>query len=328
MYEFSKMKRVFRDPELQDKFEKDGYVIVDFYSPEEVQTATDLYYKIHPKDEKGFFPATYSMDKNFRGEMDLGLKQVGSRSIESYLTDIKVICASYIVKTPGPDSGMSIHQDMTLVDESRFTGINIWIPLVDLTVENGTLFVLPGSHRIFPTYRGSSITEFFGDVMSEMIDYMHPVFIKAGQAVIFDQSIIHYSPPNYSDSIRIVTNTYFTYKDAEFRTYFWDPSMEDKYVEGFAQDDNFMLDYEQFGANINQRPKVGKSLGLIPYNFPKIDSAMLASRFEKTNARELVEKAKPKQAVTEPAVAEIPASSPLQPAPKKTIFQRLKELVS
>lgn len=319
MFEFSKMKVVFKDASLQEQFEKDGYVIVDFYNEQEIQEATDLYYRIHPKDEKGFYPATYSFDKRFRDEMDKGLKEIGSRSINNYLTDIKVVCASYIVKNSGPDSGMSIHQDMSLVDESKYTGINIWVPLIDLSVTNGTLFILPGSHRIFPTYRGSSIREFFSDVMDEMIDYLHPVFVKAGQAVIFDQSIIHYSPPNYSDEIRIVTNTYFCHKDTEFRTYFWDNTTEEKFVEGFVQDDNFMLDYEQFGANLTKRPTIGKSLGLIPYNFPRIDKAFLENRFQKTDARQLVKEAVPRLNST---------STPKdQDSKYKNLFQRIIEYI-
>lgn len=324
MFEFAKMLRVFKDPKLQEGLERDGYVIVDFYSEGEVQDAINLYYKLHPVDEKGFYPGTYSFDKKYRDEMDKVLKKIGSRSIESYLTDIKVVCASFIVKTPGPESGMSIHQDMTLIDESRFTGINIWIPLVDLTVQNGTLFLLPGSHRIFPTYRGSSIREFFSDVMDDMLDYLHPVYIKAGQAVIFDQSIIHYSPPNYSDKIRIVTNTYFCHKDTEFRTYFWDNTTEEKFVEGFVQDDNFMLDYDQFGHDLTKRPTVGKSLGLIPYNFPRIDKTFLESRFQKTNARQLVKDAIPKtelkQLVTKDTI--------IINGEKKNFFQRIKDLVN
>lgn len=320
MFEFAKMKRVFKDAQLQEEFEKNGYVIVDFYNEEEIQSATDLYYKIHPKDEKGFYPATYSFDKKFRDEMDKGLKEIDSRSIENYLMDTKVVCASYIVKTPGPDSGMSIHQDMSLVDESKYTGINIWVPLVDLSVKNGALFILPGSHRIFPTYRGSSIREFFSDVMDDMLDYLHPVLVKAGQAVIFDQSIIHYSPPNFSDEIRIVTNTYFCHKDTEFRTYFWDNTTEEKFVEGFVQDDNFMLDYEQFGANLTKRPTIGKSLGLIPYSFPRIDKAFLENRFQKTNARQLVNEVVPKVEVAE-LIAEIEQKP-------KNIFQRILEMIS
>jgi len=317
MYEFPVMKKVFKSDDLQAAFEKNGYVIVDFYNEEEVKAAEALYYRIHPADAKGFVPGTYSHDKQFRDEMDKVLKDIGSRSIEHYLIDIRVVCASFIVKTPGPESGMSIHQDMTLVDESRFTGINIWVPLVDLSVENGALFILPGSHRLFPTYRGSSIDEFFSEVMDDMLDYLHPVTIPAGKAVIFDQSIIHFSPPNFSNQIRIVTNTYFTHKDAAFRTYWWNESMGRTHVEGFAQDDNFMLDYEQFGTDIRQRPRVGQSLGLIPYNFPKIDRAWLENHYTKTNARTLVEAAVPEEHRKKQESA----------PPRKGILQRIKDLV-
>jgi hypothetical protein len=139
--------------------------------------------------KKGFFPGTYSLDKHYRGDMDKGLKQIGNRSIASYLTDIKVICASYIVKTPGPESGMSIHQDMSLVDESRFTGINIWIPLIDLTIENGALLFCRRATVFSLLIGGSSITEFFGNVMGDMIDFLHPVLVKAGQAVILIKAL-------------------------------------------------------------------------------------------------------------------------------------------
>jgi ectoine hydroxylase-related dioxygenase (phytanoyl-CoA dioxygenase family) len=186
---------------------------------------------------------------------------------------------------------------MSLVDESRYTGINIWVPLIDLTVQNGALFVLPGSHRIFPTYRGSSIPEFFAPVMDNMIDYLQPVLIKAGEAVFFDQSIIHFSPPNYSNNIRIVTNTYITHQQTEYRTYYWNKELHGpNKLEAFAQDDDFMTNFEQFGENIRDRPKVGKSLGLIDYNFPTIDKEFLEKNFKKTNARHLIQSAVPQAA--------------------------------
>ncbi len=318
MFQFpEKMLRVFRDEKHQNDFEKNGFVILPFYTPQEIETLDALYHQLHPVDEKGFFPSTFSKNKNYRHEADVEIRRIGDRSIEKYCTDIKVVCGSFIVKSPGPESGMCVHQDMSLVDESRFTGINIWVPLVDLTVENGALFVLPGSHRIFPTYRGSSIPEFFSPVMNDMVDYLQPVLIKAGEAVFFDQSIIHFSPPNYSDKIRIVTNTYFTHKETEYRTYYWNKEEYGNKVEAFAQDDDFMTNFEQFGENIRDRPTVGKPIGLIDYNFPTIDKAFLDSRFQKTNARELIGNAVPKKIIEEV----------IQPE-QKSFFQRLKELVA
>lgn len=299
MFDFpTQMLQVFKELETQKSFEKNGFVILPFYTPEEIKELNELYHKLHPKDELGFFPSTFSKDKNYRAVADEAIRRIGSRSINQYCKNIKVVCGAFIVKNIGVDSGMCVHQDMSLVDESRFTGINIWVPLVDLTIENGALFVLRGSHRMTPTYRGSSIPECFSPVMDEVLDFLEPVTVKAGEAVIFDQSIIHFSPPNYSDNIRIVTNTYFTHQDAEFRTYYWKEEFGNN-VEVFAQDDSFMTNFEQFGQNIQDRPKVGKSLGLVPYQFPKIDLTYLEANYKRTHARELITRAQPVQQIKE-----------------------------
>ncbi len=315
MFKFpDKMLKLFCDVKHQDEFEKNGFVILPFYNEKEIKELEALYYRLHPINEKGFFPSTFSGDKNYRTVADAEIRRMCEPGIEKYCENIKVVCGSFIVKSPGPESGMCVHQDMSLVDESRFTGINIWVPLVDLTIENGALFVLPGSHRVFPTYRGSSIPEFFQNVSEQMIDYLQPVLLKAGEAVFFDQSIIHFSPPNYSDKIRIVTNTYFTHKNTEYRTYYFDKT-QPGYVEAFAQDDSFMTNFQQFGENIHDRPKVGTSLGLVEYNFPKIDTDFLEKHFTKTNARELILNAVPKQ----------PVENTVE---RKSIFKRVMELIN
>ena len=288
MFNFpSSIQKIFKDDTLQLSFEKFGFVIVDFYDETQMEELRDLYRNLHPQDEKGFFPSTFSQDKNYRVQADAKIREIAKDKMAELFVDYQEVCGSFIVKSPDENSGMCVHQDMSLVDESRFTGINIWTPLTHLSIENGTIFILPKSHRFFPTYRGSSIPEFFAPVMNEIVDYLQPVLIEAGKAVIFDQSIIHFSPPNFSNEIRIVTNIFLTNKNANFRTYFWE-NKDDKLVEVFEQSSSFMTDFEQFGNNIHGRPEVGKSLGNVPYDFPKIDVDFLEKNCQKTNARQLI----------------------------------------
>ena len=289
MFSFPKMLKVFRDQALQDAFEKDGFVAVPFYNENEIKELTELYYRMHPQDEKGFFPSTFSKDKNYRAVADAEIRRVCSRAMDHYLEDIKVICGSFIVKSPGPESAMCVHQDMTLVDESKYTGINIWVPLTDLTPQNGALQILRGSHRLYPTYRGSTIPGIYEEVSDDIKPYLETLCLKAGEAVFFDQSIIHYSAANLSDKVRIVTNTFFTNKDATFNIGYWNKDFGLK-IELFEEDDNFMTDFEQFGHNIADRPKIGKSLGLVDYNFPKISLEQLQRIYGKP-----IEKVTPKK---------------------------------
>ena len=289
MFSFPKMLKVFRDQALQDAFEKDGFVVVPFYNEAEIKELTELYYRMHPQDEKGFFPSTFSKDKNYRAVADTEIRRVCARAMEQYLQDIKVICGSFIVKSPGPESAMCVHQDMTLVDESKYTGMNIWVPLTDLTPQNGALQILMGSHRLFPTYRGSTIPGIYEEVSEEIKTYLETLYLKAGEAVFFDQSIIHYSAANLSDKVRIVTNTFFTNKDANFNIGYWRKDFGSK-IELFEEDDNFMTDFEQFGHNIADRPKIGKSLGLVDYNFPKISLEQLQRIYGKSEEKLPVKK--------------------------------------
>lgn len=295
MFSFpNKMMRVFADEKLQEQFERDGYAIVDFYNAQQIAELDKLYSDLHPVDEKGFFPSTFSRDKNYRKVADEEIRRIGSKWMNANLVDHKVMCGSFIVKYPGPESAMSVHQDMTLVDETKFTGINIWCPLIDLNDDNGVLNVIPKSHRVTPTYRGSTVPGLYDDVQTEILGYLQPVYLKAGQAVIFDQSIIHFSPANVTDRMRITTNIYFTHKDATFRTCYWEKGYGKK-VEVFEQDDTFMTNFEQFGENIFARPKIGKSLGLVDYNFPKLTPDWLKKEFgapkKKENPKELFQDA-------------------------------------
>lgn len=279
------MKRIFKDPERQQQFEEQGFVVVPFYTKEEIEELNKLYDDLHPVDEKGFYPSTFSQDKNYRQKADEEIRRIGDRTISSVLQDYKVVCGSFIVKYPGPESEMGVHQDMTLVDEVEFTGINIWCPLVDLNETNGAIYTLPKSHRLYPTYRGATVPNIYQDVSKEVIDYMTPLYLKAGEAVIFDQSILHCSPPNLSDSRRVVTNIYFTHKDARFRTCYYNPKEHLDKVELFEQDETFMTDFEQFGDNIYDRPKIGKSLGLFDYHFKRLSVQDLEQNYGKVKPR-------------------------------------------
>ncbi len=65
MFQFpSKMMRVFKDEQMQADFERDGYVIVDFYTKAEVAELEQLYYNLHPVEEKDFIRVHFRKTKN------------------------------------------------------------------------------------------------------------------------------------------------------------------------------------------------------------------------------------------------------------------------
>ncbi len=271
--------KVFQSQENHDTFQKEGFIVVDLLTPEELERIREIYQSYHPEPEPGFFTTTFNQDVAHRTQVNNDILSVVSRPIAELFENYKVNFCSFITKAPGPKSELILHQDMSLVDESRYNGINIWCPLVDLTPENGAIQLLPRSHRLFPTYRGSSLSDIYDGVENEVKSLMDSLYLKAGQAVIFDQSIMHYSPPNLSDAVRPVINTFVTHQDAEIIISWTHPEQMPGEVERFRQGPEFMLNFKNFGHDIFKRPDIGESLGRVPYDFPKVSVEMLEAHY-------------------------------------------------
>lgn len=276
--QFNPMLRVFKDPELQHQMEEKGFVVVPFYTSEEMEELLKVFRSQHNSQQvSGFFSSTFSMDTDYRKRANDAIISICRRRMDELLTDYKVWCGSFLVKASDENSHLSVHQDMTLVDESKFSGFNIWCPLIDLTEDNGPLMVLPGSHRLVPTLRGSTIPGIYEDTHELIYGLMDTLTLQAGTAVIFDQSIIHASPPNRSGHLRPVTNTFFTNRDARIITCYND--REKGQVELFEQEDDFMTEYVNFGFDIHARPAIGRSLGFVTYDYPRLTEKALLERY-------------------------------------------------
>lgn len=279
MITFGTKAKVFKDPARQQELNEQGYTVVPFLTPEEVATSLAMYQGFYPEGVKGFYATTFARDIPHRFEVDEKLRAMVHRGIEQHCENYKVFCSSFIVKAPGPKSELKLHQDMTLVDENNYTGINIWVPLVDLNDQNGAIEVLPRSHRLFPTYRGAALPDIYDGLEREVHSYLQPLYLKAGEAVIFDQSIIHYSPPNFTDEDRPVINTFITHQEARIRIAWTNRETHPNEVELFEQEDDFSMNFQNFGHDIFKRPVIGTSLGFVPYDFPKLSVPQLEAAY-------------------------------------------------
>lgn len=279
MFQFTETAQVFQSQEDHESFLKNGYVIKQLLDQPEVTHLQMIYERLHPDGVKGFYSTTFHPDPDHRQEVNDSILETAMPRIEAIFKDFKIYFASFIVKEPGPQSKLIMHQDMTLVDESKYNGINIWCPLVNLTTVNGAIEVLPRSHRLHPTYRGSSLPDLYDGMVPEVKSFLQALHLKAGEAVIFDQSIIHNSPPNLSSNPRPVINIFVTHKDAKIQIAYHNKEVEPDKVELFEQEDDFLMNFQQFGKDIFSRPKIGKSLGFVDYDFPGLTIEKLEAEY-------------------------------------------------
>ncbi len=193
---------------------QEGYVVVDLMDPQQIyQTFSNIENKIaalklvnnNHKNIDVTFHCTYlDHDIDYKLLVWKELTSLIEPILNTAFTGHKIIQANLFNKAPGTGF-IAPHQNLTTVDEEVYTSVSIWVPLQDTTELNGTLYFLPKSHGKFEKYRNSNIHWAPMDASSEISDYqMLPVRLQLGQALIFDDSIVHGSPINQSKENRYV----------------------------------------------------------------------------------------------------------------------------
>ncbi len=248
----SKFRQIFRNPEHQKQFEKDGYIVVPFLEPDEVQALLDFKNGTKPDNrfntnaEDASYHFTF-LDTNIPYKKQVFNTVMGffQPKIDKYMIDYKPLIVNFVLKDPGFGE-VPVHQNWNFVDETKHRSFSVWVPLVDTNKENGTLEVIPGTHtqNFYYALRSPWIPWYFGKYPDFVIEEYHkPLDVKAGMAVIFDDSLIHYSTPNTSDQQRIVIQNIIIPAETEAVHYYVDPEKPDT-VEVMTVDKEFYLDYD------------------------------------------------------------------------------------
>ena len=103
------------------------------------------------------------------------------------------------------------HQDKSYwPDANANPVITVWISLVDATLENGCLHIMPRTHKQkilswhAETYTGTGFTEIDDKYLAELLPEKEPVAlpVKAGTAILFNDRCVHKSTPNNSGGVR------------------------------------------------------------------------------------------------------------------------------
>ena len=270
--------RIFKSEEHQRLFDRQGFIVLPFLTPAEVAELDAFFDELHPDlDRPGFFSGSYSPDFEYKKKAGDGIVRVFEKHYEELFTNYTPFGAAFLCKMPGRNSSLAAHQDWTIVDEDRAVALNCWVPLCDITPENGPIMILPGSqYAASRVLRAPTLPFFFSGHEDVVHSQLEPMLVKAGTAVILNQSVIHYSPDNRTDKIRKAITAGVKSAGAQMRFHYRVPGTDT--LEIFEQDDDFLIRFDNFFEDIGQRPKTGRSVGFMPYTLPAYDRAQLTDR--------------------------------------------------
>lgn len=119
---------------------------------------------------------------------------------------VSVLAGNFHVNPPGGTAGLGPHQDVALVRERVASTANGWIPLQDVTIADGPLHVVPGSHRFGNPDRSLAVPWAYEGLHDVFWRHARPLDVPAGHLVLFDTELVHCSTANTSREQRLAVN--------------------------------------------------------------------------------------------------------------------------
>lgn len=266
------MRQILRDKSQNALLSRRGYVRQRLLADDQIKDLLDNARHFYPQadllpsmDRSGnsYILNSYTDDNTaYRQFAAEHLKNILRPYVEQLLDGYRLISCGLFIKAPGA-GWLDLHYHPTVVDNPKHWVIDIWCPLIDTDLTNGTLCVVPESHKIFPQIighpsSGPLFCKDYTNIVREKFSLALPS--RAGDVVIFENSLLHWSPINNSKTPRYALHCSCVPIEATAVHTHFDPSQAHKFDLYKATDDYF----EQVFGSFLPRPSELDLLKTIP----------------------------------------------------------------
>jgi ectoine hydroxylase-related dioxygenase (phytanoyl-CoA dioxygenase family) len=261
------MRAVFKNKELEEHFIKHGYCVVRLLEPSDLQKLEEIYYTNRVEEQAAIERTTSTTNIELGRNIRRQAGEVVGRRASQVLSDYRVLFSGFVTKIPGKPSKMRLHQDPTFVDETQFKALNIWSPLVDVDEKNGAVWIVPNSDKFFHGFRGQPAKEFdFDEISTQVMNKLGQMIpMKAGEALIYDTTLFHFSLENASGKIRIANASVMIPEEATPIYYHHNKALDT--LDVYEINEDFMLRY--YSEYLKTGVVEEKLLSRVPYQSPK-----------------------------------------------------------
>ena len=199
-------RRTLVDDAQQEEFSRLGYLKLTTLDPERVERLRAVYAEIFPEEQQGFIPTYAVAPPDRKARANEAVKEVLEPVVGPLFDRHRAFNSSFLMKWPGDDSALPLHQDTCYVDERVFRSAVVWVALddADEDLDNGPLQVIPASHRFDRLPRGTRTWWPYDEVASFAEEHCTVALpVRAGDVLMMDNGLIHCSFPNRSGRPRL-----------------------------------------------------------------------------------------------------------------------------
>lgn len=232
---------------LSEKLLKNGFVILDLINVDEVDYLNSLCHQYLKTQQQDFVSGSHFLPKEDADFINQELHRIIKPKTDVLFPELELLGGTLATKIQGK-SVLKAHNDWDIVDEKLYNSYNLWLPLVSTNQQNGTLGLIPNSHAWKHTHRGFNIDGRFENFTNEFIKIGIEPELKAGQAILYNHRLIHFSRPNTTSQPRNVAIIGMKDKAATLQISL---SVEPQIIETYQaeQADFYQFDVEKIRKN-------------------------------------------------------------------------------
>jgi ectoine hydroxylase-related dioxygenase (phytanoyl-CoA dioxygenase family) len=217
-----------------------GFYKFSFTSADIISEAKLLYKRFYGEKKTIGMQVTHNTgSEKMNIEVSRLIGQLLYNDIERHFPSFRFFIGHFIVKQARNGSDFQLHQDWSIVDESKYKSLQLWIPLELSYPENGGMCFLPRSNTFHTNHRSGS----FGIPRIPIIESLHPylsyVRLCPGEAVAFENRLFHGSFSNASGDERLTLLLNLVSKDATTQYYHF--NTEKSCCEVYEVNDEILL---------------------------------------------------------------------------------------
>jgi hypothetical protein len=276
---------VLQDADLQTRFESDGYARLPALDGQAFSALLAGALRLLPDRIRE--PATAGSshhcsfihaDQERRTQVEALLGEAFAPYVSKHLKGYRVLHCALHVKPPG-GGNLPFHMNWSSVADLDRSTVTLWCPLVDVGEDNGTLEVVPGSHRITRLFEDITRPHYFADYRDLLSRMAVSQRARAGEIVLMEDTIVHGSKDNCGSQPRIAAQIVCIPGDAT--AVYYHPSTPDIY-EVFEADTDFFIRFDLPALRVRQ--EAWRSLGFVRRARDRINAAEFLRRIEDPSA--------------------------------------------
>ncbi|MGB3409636.1 MAG: phytanoyl-CoA dioxygenase family protein [Microthrixaceae bacterium] len=282
------MRRILNDLAKQQELLDVGFIKVQMLDESELGAFNDEFDQLKPDDKwapdgtglnRSSYHCTFlDTNKEYKRQAQDLIRRVFQPKVDVFMADYRILTSNLYVKQPGVGR-FQIHQNWPTTIDLSITTLTVWCPMHDVDETNGTLRVVPRSHKILPDVATPQLPPFFADFEDALIDrYLEPVTLLAGEALIFDDSLLHWSSENLSDKPRRAVQIETLPSEETAVLYHLDERGPEPQWEVFEVDDDFFVDHSI--DMVIGRPSTQRRIGLADFVNQSCDETEFALLLE------------------------------------------------